>query len=179
MGRRGPAPQPTASKIARGNPGKRPLPKDEPKPAAPNRLDPPAWLTGSARQKWRTIAPRLAAAGLLTVADVDAMARYCDTWSRWRACCRVIDRLGMTYELKDAKGNVTSVQQRPEVSIARGLAQQLSRLEQEFGMTPSSRTRVDARFAGPGVPGTKPVEPTKAEREIEGFDHFVRKRKPA
>lgn len=180
MGRRGPKPQPTALRLARGNPSKRALPKNEPKPAKPNRLDPPSWLTGHARQKWRALAPRLATAGLLTVADMDAFARYCDTWARWRQCCRHIDRHGMTYELKDSKGGVTSVQQRPEVSIARSLAVQLARLEAEFGMTPSSRSRVDGRFGTPATGAPAATDPKDdAAKAIGGFDAFVRGRRGA
>lgn len=171
MGRRGPAPQPTALKLARGNPGKRALPKNEPKPEPPSRLDPPSWLTAEAKKKWRAMAPKLATAGLMTVADVDALARYCDTWTRWRQCCRVIDRGGMTYEVKNQHGAVVQIVARPEVGIARSLAQQLARLEQEFGMTPSARSRVtDGRFQPTPADST----PDRATSEVARFDTFVR-----
>ncbi len=46
------------------------------------------------------------------------------------------------YPLKDEKGQVKYFQQWPQVAIANKLAQQLTRLEQEFGMTPSARARL-------------------------------------
>ncbi len=46
------------------------------------------------------------------------------------------------YPLKDDAGQPKSFQPWPQVSIANKLAQQLTRLEQEFGMTPSTRSRL-------------------------------------
>ena len=46
------------------------------------------------------------------------------------------------YPLRDDKGNLKCFVQWPQVAIAHKLAQQLTRFEQEFGMTPSARTRI-------------------------------------
>ncbi len=46
------------------------------------------------------------------------------------------------YPLKDEAGQTKCFQQWPQVAIAHKLALQLTRLEQEFGMTPSARTRI-------------------------------------
>ena len=49
------------------------------------------------------------------------------------------------YPLKDDGGRVKCFAQWPQVAIAhcaRKLAQQFTRLEQEFGMPPSTRTRI-------------------------------------
>ena len=55
------------------------------------------------------------------------------------------------YPLRSDDGKVKCFMQWPQVAIAHKLAQQLTRLEQEFGMTPSARTRVQVTtnaFAG-------------------------------
>jgi P27 family predicted phage terminase small subunit len=79
---------------------------------------------------------------VLTRIDVNALARYCRLWSRWRKAEKFIEEKGEVYTLKDEKGNVRCVQPFTQVAIANKLAQQLTRLEQEFGMTPSARTRI-------------------------------------
>ncbi len=53
-----------------------------------------------------------------------------------------MDEKGEMYTLRDNEGNVKCCQQWPQVAIANRLAQQLTRLEQEFGMTPSARARL-------------------------------------
>ena len=64
----GPKPKPTALKIAQGNPGHRPLPKNEPRPrvAAPSMPD---FLDAGGRAEWRRVVPILLEMGLLTKMD--------------------------------------------------------------------------------------------------------------
>lgn len=45
-------------------------------------MEPTAPLTGPAREYWDRHAPRLAAAGVLTESDRDAMTLLCQTWAR-------------------------------------------------------------------------------------------------
>ena len=118
MGRRGPAPMPSALKIATGNAGKRPIRDDEPKPevGAPKC---PTWLASDAKSIWRQLAPRLVRAGVLTKLDGNALGRYCDVLCRWLAA----------RDDEDEK-------------LYQKLGVMLLRLEQEFGMTPSARTRL-------------------------------------
>ncbi len=88
MGERGPAPKPTALKVLQGNPGKRALPKGEPRPPAPSPPPAPRWLGEEARREWRRVARALHGAGLLTEADHDALALYCETFASWRRAAR-------------------------------------------------------------------------------------------
>jgi P27 family predicted phage terminase small subunit len=141
-------PQPTALKILRGNPGKRRLNAAEPKPRADG-IQPPAWLTGDALAKWSELFPILQAVGLITRADVGPLARYCDTWAWWRRCRDVIDRDGDTVVVRDDAGNVKWSQQRPEVGIVSKLAQQMHRLEAEFGLTPAARSAIQVSTETP------------------------------
>ena len=144
MGKRGPPKQPTALKIATGNPSRRPLNKAEPKPTAGTPAC-PRWLKGEARRCWREIVPELKRMGVLTKIERKALTRYCQTWARWQRAERYLGEHGDTVQVVDDKGRVKYVQQRPEVAIANKTATLLLRLEQEFGMTPASRPAIQVR----------------------------------
>ena len=94
MGKRGPKAEPTALKMAKGNPGRRPLNSREPIP--PGDLpEPPDWIKGEAREHWFGVAKGLAELQLLTAIDGPAFAAYCTTWARWREAERDIDAHGL------------------------------------------------------------------------------------
>ena len=80
MGRRGPAPQPTVITKLKGNPGKRPLNKHEPKPeiVLPHC---PEFLDKDARKEWNRLAPILLRMKVLTEADYIALASLCQAYS--------------------------------------------------------------------------------------------------
>ena len=46
------------------------------------------------------------------------------------------------FPIKNEDGTIKYLQQFPQVGIANNLAAQLNRLEAEFGLTPSSRSRI-------------------------------------
>jgi P27 family predicted phage terminase small subunit len=145
MGQRGPAPTPTAILKLRGSTlvSKRRQAREARGPAgAP---DPPDWLDEEAKAMWDHLLPMLEGIGVLTRIDGNALARYCRLWSRWRKAEAYLDKHGEMYPLKDDRGRVKCVQQWPQVAIAAKLSQQLTRLEQEFGMTPSARSRVQVQ----------------------------------
>jgi P27 family predicted phage terminase small subunit len=139
MGKRGPRPQPTQLKILRGNPGKRPINKSEPQPSADGVVMPPH-LGEVAAVKWAEVLPLLQAVKVMTRADIEALARYCDTYEWWLATRAKLKKEGDTYPILNDKGDVKYIAQRPEVSIAHKLAVQLRQLEQDFGLNPSART---------------------------------------
>lgn len=141
MGQRGPAPQPTAIRALRGNPGKRAGNAREPRPAvrAPSC---PRHLSTRARAEWRRVAPMLVQLRVLTEADRAALAAYCVSWARWVDAEEQVARLGTV--VKTANGNLI---QNPYLSIANRALMDMAKLAREFGMTPSSRSQV--RTTGP------------------------------
>jgi len=142
MGRRGPVPTPTATLKLRGSTlvTRRREQAEAQGPAGTPRC--PDWLDKDGQIVWRQLVPQLKAMHVLTRIDAHALARYCRLWGRWRKAEAFIDQHGEMYPIKDDAGKVKCLQQWPQVAIAGKLAQQLTRLEQEFGMTPSSRTRI-------------------------------------
>jgi P27 family predicted phage terminase small subunit len=139
MGKRGPKPTPTKLKLLRGNPGNRPINKSEPQPSADGVVMPPH-LGEVAAAKWAEVLPLLQAVKVMTRADIEALARYCDTYEWWLATRAKLKKEGDTYQILNDKGDVKYIAQRPEVSIAHKLAVQLRQLEQDFGLNPSART---------------------------------------
>lgn len=85
-------PKPTALKVIEGNRGKRPLPKNEPKPA-PKAPPCPKDIDAGAKRAWRRILPILEGVGLVTVADGDMLAILCQTRSRLEQIYRRLKKL--------------------------------------------------------------------------------------
>ena len=140
MGKRGPRPAPTEIKLARGTLRK---PRNsEPQPPATG-IAMPAHLGEIAQARWRELLPLLQAMRVMTDADVEALARYCDTYEWWLAVRAKLRKEGDTYPILNDGGEVKYIAQRPEVSIAHKLAQQLRQLEQDFGLNPSARTSLN------------------------------------
>lgn len=138
MGRK---PIPTSLKILRGNPGKKPLPKGEPQPPTDN-IAPPDYLGEVARKKWDELLPLLQATRVMTRADIEALARLCDTYEWWLATREKLRKEGDSYPILNDKGEVKYISQRPEVAIAHKLAAQMHTLEADFGLNPASRTKL-------------------------------------
>lgn len=156
MGRRGPRPLPTEELKARNSPlatKKRRAREAKGPEGAPTC---PSWLDADAKRAWKQLVPMLDSMRVLTKIDGNALARYCRTWSRWRKAEAFIDEHGEMYPLKDESGRVKYMQQWPQVAISHKLALQLTRLEQEFGMTPSARSRIQ-------VENPPPVDPALDE----------------
>ncbi len=141
MGKRGPPPQPTHLRLMRGNPGKRSINKREPRPKLRNPSC-PAWLRPEVKAIWRRTVDTLKEMGILTRVDRDALTAYCQTYARWKAAEQFVETHGEVYPVRDEKGNVRCMKQYPQVRTALQLLQVLRCYQQEFGMTPSARTRV-------------------------------------
>jgi P27 family predicted phage terminase small subunit len=135
--RPGPAPQPTSLRILSGNPGKRKLNRSE---ARPRPLEPekPNWLDRQAGAEWDKLAPMLFNLGLLTEADGDALAAYCQALAMLAKATRAVNRKGLT--LVTPTGQVRT---RPEVIIQQRALVIVRGYAEVFGLTPSSRSRIE------------------------------------
>lgn len=136
MGERGPAPKPTRLKVLDGNPGKRALPKNEPRPELGS-PDMPEWLPDDAKDEWQRVAPELSRLGLLAKIDGSALAAYCESYSRWKRAVQQFNLEGHTFV---TAGGYTA--QHPAVGIANKAMAEMLRFGREFGLTPSSRGRM-------------------------------------
>jgi P27 family predicted phage terminase small subunit len=151
---RGTKPKPTALKLIEGNPGRRPLPKHEPKPR-PGIPPCPEYLDARARAEWDRITPELYAAGVLTTIDGMVLALYCMAYSHLvdaeeaLARMKARDQLTSALMIKTKNGNAI---QNPLVGVINRNAMLVHRFACEYGMTPGARARIEAE---PNVnPGT-------------------------
>ena len=153
MATRGRKPKPTSLKILEGNPGKRPLNMNEPSPPAENIVC-PDWLEEDAKAEWERLAPTLTQMGVLTEADLLAFAGYCQAYARWREAEEFISQHGSIFQTPS--GYVQTV---PQVSIAHTNLKIMQSFCSEFGLTPSSRSRIIA-----GNPANKGFEEDPMEK---------------
>jgi P27 family predicted phage terminase small subunit len=138
---RGPKPTPTPLRIIRGNPGKRPLPKNEPK-AEPYLPPAPSTLSPEARKEWRRVGRELRRLGLVSNIDRALLAAYCEAWARFVEANDKLRQYGSI--VKTPNGMPT---QSPYLQIVNKATEQLAKIAVEFGMSPSARTRVKAADA--------------------------------
>jgi len=74
-------PKPTTLKLIEGNPGKRPLPENEPTPY-PKAPKCPDDIDSGAQDVWKRLGPKLERLGLLTETDGDLFSMLCQIRSR-------------------------------------------------------------------------------------------------
>ena len=137
MPQRGRKPKPTAIKKLEGNPGKRPLNDEDLKYNVPIG-DCPEHLQGAAREEWERVIKATEGLNLFTALDRVSLEMYCQCYATWRECEDFIARKGYIY--KNEKTGLISVV--PHVQISRDQVRNIMRLCEQFGFTPSSRSRI-------------------------------------
>ncbi len=141
MGLRGPRPTPSAVLKLRGTYR---MDRSHKEPKAPKGIPRcPAWLDPLSKHAWKQLLPQLQKMGILSRIDSNALVRYCRSWSRWIRAEQFIEKHGECYPLKDGNGKTKCLAAFPQVASANKLGMLLTKLEQEFGMTPSARTRIE------------------------------------
>ena len=108
----------------------------------------PASLSDIARAEWAEVVPSLDAAGLLSRVDGRALAMYCHNVAEHEWAAATLEAEGRVNELESG-----FLQVHPAVGIGHRAREQAYRFLTEFGMTPSSRSRV--------VASPKPKEPSR------------------
>lgn len=152
MAKPGRKPKPTATKKLIGKPGHRKLPENEPQPRKTNRLPPaPSHLTPVGKNEWERMGTELMRLGLLTVADQTAFAAYCQQYEIWVEASVKVQKEGM---LTYAKNGFPMLS--PHMTIQNKAQSEMRKWLVEFGMTPSSRSRVE-------------VAPRKEDDPMEAF----------
>ena len=166
---RGRKPQPTALKLLRNNPGRRPLNEHEPQHAALDASVPEELLTGAvaagswqaaAVGEWRRVIGTLAR-GQVTTVDRSALLGYCVKFGQWWAL--ETEAAAHPFLVRAPSGY-------PIPNPALGMANKAFKLMLvaaiELGITPSSRSRIQL---APAEPGT--------DRIVDEFTAFQRQRR--
>lgn len=137
---RGRLPKPSALKELDGDPGKRGLPKGEPRPEVCEPEAPGHWREGSeAMREWRRLAPELVRLGMLTRLDRGVLAAYCEAWEALVQADRRLRKVGAYHE--DEKGRVTKD---PAWVVKAEAVAAIGRLAGHLGISPAARARVVA-----------------------------------
>jgi P27 family predicted phage terminase small subunit len=153
MGKRGPIPKSNEQEILEGNPSKRPLKKELPKPG-PGIPTCPTWLSVAAKREWKRLTPELARMGLLSKLDRNMLAGYCSAYALWQQAQEVLNQQGTVYVSPKGK-----LETRPEVEIARTTGEMMQGFANELGLTPTSRARMNL---------------PKENEEIDPLEEFLR-----
>ena len=157
MGRRGPPPKPTWMKRRAGNPGHRRINPREPSFPVPEKLPaPPDFLCREAKREWKQLGPILLERRVLTEADLSAFTVLCQACGRWQQAERELAKKGSLITTPNGHKVLS-----PYLIIANQGLKQMKLWLAEFGLTPTSRTRI---IASP--PSEDYEEKRKAEKHL-------------
>jgi len=134
----GPKPKPTVTKKLEGNPGKRKLPDNEPQPSKTVKPPPaPRYLCKVGKKKFRYLVKELHAMGLFAKIYGDLLAAYCVEFATWLEAEENIQEHG-----KLIKAQSGFPMQSPWLAIRNKAFANMLKIAAEFGMSPSSMSRV-------------------------------------
>jgi P27 family predicted phage terminase small subunit len=161
MGARGPKPLPPNVHMLRGNPSKlsagQLMDSLQPEIEIPGC---PPHLLPEARKEWRRITPELQRYGLISKLDRGALALYCQAWARWVWAEQQLQRAVALAQAKqaeaEARGEIWAggdgytvptpnghLTYSPHWVIANKAMDQTNKFLADFGLSPSSRGRVN------------------------------------
>jgi P27 family predicted phage terminase small subunit len=159
MGKRGPPPDPSVIQMLKGNPSKKGVNRDEPKPeAVPENFPPPPELEGRTVEIWHEMVKRASDMRVLTQADIPTLTRYCIERDLYLRCYEKVKIGGEEFTVFEVDPNtqktrIKFTQVAPWATQMHRHHAACLRIEQEFGMTPSSRSQVKTHgSAGPASP---------------------------
>lgn len=164
MGRRGPPPKPTPLRKLTGNASKRRLNEREPPAGEEGEISRPRWLRGRTRGAaiWVELSDRLSAMKVLTPADELALGVLCAEFADYLDSRDQVREEGRTYEsvrysmeeIIDAEKDEAAgepqkakvarriMRAHPLLTIQAARRTWIRGMMQEFGLTPSARSRV-------------------------------------
>lgn len=147
---------PTSVRKMRGNRSRRPTNPNEPQPERKAPLCPPH-LDAEAKKEWKRLCKLLLKMDVLSEADGMALACLCQTWSTLRKAQAKLNETGMLFKTPSGY-----VQQNPLVGIVGACIDTVTKLGQEFGLTPAARGRLQ-------------VSEAQAPKERSVWDEFFEK----
>lgn len=133
--------------------------KNEVQPRADN-IERPDFLKHNkiAQRAWRRLVDELTELGLLTNVDTDALAVYCDAYSKYIEATENIKREGVTIEYTNKAGHTNTIEN-PNVNVAKKYYKIMKDMMAEFGLTPAARAKL-------AIPKEERKEPDPFERDF-------------
>lgn len=133
---KGRKPKPTALRVLEGNPGKRPINKNEPKPK-PLAPTTSSWMSAEAKKLRKQLAPKLENMGLLTEVDGPAFDFMITHYALAAEAAAMIKRDGIIDESKP------TLKAHPAMKILKDNSAAFLRYASSFGLTPAERSRLN------------------------------------
>ena len=137
-GRRGRSPKPTRLRLIEGDRADR-INQNEPVPRA-GTMEPPEGLADEVLDIWTYTLAELEFMGLDAPADRDSLVCYCEAVVSHRKSSRVLAQSPPL--VKGIHGNMV---RNPALQIQRDAAHTVRAFAQEFGLSPSARSRIEGR----------------------------------
>ncbi|XKF54941.1 phage terminase small subunit P27 family [Klebsiella pneumoniae] len=147
----GPPKTPTHLALVKGNPSKRPINKNEPKP--PSGVPPiPKHFDKQGKYWFKRIGDELDAVGVLTTLDAKALELLIEAYVEYRHHCDTLDREGYTYAVyseddsdEGGEREIRMIKPHPAAVMKADAWKRIRAMLSEFGMTPASRSKVGAK----------------------------------
>jgi P27 family predicted phage terminase small subunit len=103
---------------------------------------PPEWLEPPAREAWDELVRAIGPMRVLTDADAIGLGHLAEYLSRWKHATKQLARYGDVLPVKDDSGAIIGFKRSPYVAMQLEYGLMVRRMMQEFGLTPSARTRL-------------------------------------
>ncbi|PEA24593.1 phage terminase small subunit P27 family [Bacillus cereus] len=121
--------------------------------AKKDKVTPPEWLDPVAKKEFERIASELLELDIITNVDVNALATYCDAYSDYVGCTKIIQEEGLLVEYTNKAAETNKVPH-PLLTKKKQLHEQMKALAVEFGLTPSARAKIVMPSAKKGTKST-------------------------
>ena len=105
---------------------------------------PPEDMREVAKTEWFRIVGELSRLGVLSHLDLTLIEVYCNEYSVYIEMEQLLQKNGRVIFYKNADGSLKHAQRAPHQSIADRSVDKMIKIAQEFGFTPSARTRISA-----------------------------------
>jgi P27 family predicted phage terminase small subunit len=144
MGKRGPATMPTQLRLLKGDHHKSRFNPNE--PVARDTLPtPPEDMAVDVREIWDYTLDELVAMKTAAAADRDSLICYCEAVVAHRKASKILAKSPVL-----VKGALGTLVRNPALQVQRDAAHAIRAFAQEFGLTPSARTRIQVDKQGNG-----------------------------
>lgn len=121
-----------------------------------DKIKPPSWLEEPAKKEFNRLVSLLQEIKLVTEADIAQLATYCDAYTEYIKCTKIIQGEGLMVEYTNKAAETNKVPH-PLLTKKKHLFDQMRVMAQEFGFTPSARAKI-------AIPKKETKEPTELDK---------------
>lgn len=140
---RGRKPKPVELIELHGNPGKRPIPTDIPKPEKLYDIpQPPEYMHEDAKKIWNYLALHLTRTRILSVLDVFKLEMACNTMMHYRWGVKKVAPETLVMVIKNEDGSIKAANKSPYLYVIKDAELSFNTHASDFGLSPAARRRL-------------------------------------